>query len=306
MRRLQIKRFELEAAFATNAPEARQYLDLQTGNVLAVSDEIEDVTRIESNPERFLLVAPLQSGDSFADRVAFTEAVADETLRTQLQRVLHGRGAFRRFRETLHGAFREQKPWEAYRQERLLARMTEWLSQHDIEPVWVEPLPAAPPVEPRAHLLASVFEFTQAAARLSGVKRIALIGSLTTDEPEPKDADVLVTVADEMDLTPLARLTRRLTGHAQRIGRGGDVFLAQPAGEYIGRACPWKRCGFGIRQSCDAAHCGRRLYLHDDLGTIRLPPELVRTPPVELWPVMVARVTVPADVETLVLQRLSD
>ena len=42
--------------------------------------------------------------------------------------------------------------------------------------------------------------------RLSGVKRIALIGSLATLEPSPKDIDLLVTVTDDMDLAPWLKL----------------------------------------------------------------------------------------------------
>ena len=46
---------------------------------------------------------------------------------------------------------------------------------------------------------------------------------------------------------------------------GGDIFLAGPKGNYLGRTCHWKNCGPGIRMSCDALHCGQRHYLHDDL-----------------------------------------
>ena len=54
------------------------------------------------------------------------------------------------------------------------------------------------------------------AGRLPGVTRIALIGALATDEPEPKDADLLVTVSDEADLAPLATPGRKLNGHSLR------------------------------------------------------------------------------------------
>jgi hypothetical protein len=47
-------------------------------------------------------------------------------------------------------------------------------------------------------------------------------------------------------------------------------------------------------------HCGRRPYLHDDLATIRLPDSLVAAPLLELWPVVVRRCEVPADVEQMV------
>src|SRR4030065_1678090 len=108
---------------------------------------------------------------------------------------------------------------------------------------------------------------------------------------------MLVTVADEADLEPLAALGRKLQGHAQNIGRGGEVFLADPQGNYLGRICPWKRCGPGIRMSCDAEHCGQRLYLHADLRAIRLHKHLVAAPPIELWPQVGRRTPVPEDVE---------
>jgi hypothetical protein len=144
----------------------------------------------------------------------------------------------------------------------------------------------------------------QAAARLPGVKRIALFGSLATPEPMPNDADVLVTVTDAMDLAPLAKAARKLNGHTLQRNRGGDVFLADERHHHVGRTCPWKECGPGIRQSCDALHCGRRKYLHDDLRTIQLDDALVQAPPIDLWPAVLARVPVPADVEQLLLEPL--
>ena len=124
-----------------------------------------------------------------------------------------------------------------------------------------------PPIRP--HLLAGVLAFTQAACRLPGVTRIALIGSLATDKPDPRDVDVLVTVADDVDLTLLAAQGRKLLGHAQSRYRGADILLVNPGGDYLGRLCASKQCGPHARASCDAQHGGRRLYLHDDLHTIR-------------------------------------
>jgi len=159
-----------------------------------------------------------------------------------------------------------------------------------------------PPI--RTHLLAGVLAFTQATCRVPGVTRLALIGSLATDQPEPQDADMLVTVADDADLTLLAAEGRKLLGHAESRYRGADVFLANPGGDYLGRLCASKRCGPGARAICDALHCGRRPYLRDDLDAVRVPPSLIAAPPIELWPQVVTRVTVPADVEAGVLAPL--
>jgi hypothetical protein len=169
----------------------------------------------------------------------------------------------------------------------------------------IQPVPRELPVRPyRAHMLVGVLTFVRAASCIPGVERIALIGSLTTTKSEPKDADLLVTVTDDLGLAPLARLARQLNGHCTQFGKAGDVFLADPRGRYLGRTCPWRHCGPGIRASCDALHCGRRPYLHDDLGTVQLPEVLIADPPIELWPEIVARLPVPGDVESKLLQPL--
>jgi hypothetical protein len=65
-------------------------------------------------------------------------------------------------------------------------------------------------------------------------------------------------------------------GHAQSRNSGADVFLASPCGAYLGRACHWKVCQPGVRMRCDALHCGRRPYLHDDLKMTELLHDFVQ------------------------------
>jgi predicted nucleotidyltransferase len=154
----------------------------------------------------------------------------------------------------------------------------------------------------RDQLLSEVRHFVERARDCPGVQRIALVGSLATDKQKPKDADVLVTVVDDADLTPLATAGRRLKGHAQSRNKGADIFLADPVGNYIGRICHWRDCRPGIRASCDARHCGRRAYLHDDLDDVTLDASLIKAPPLELWPRIVRRVELPGDVERQLVQ----
>lgn len=156
----------------------------------------------------------------------------------------------------------------------------------------------------RGFLLDEVLRFVQRARECPGVQRIALVGSLTTNKQTPKDADLLITVDNDADLTSLAAAGRTLKGRAQSHNKGADIFLADPAGHYIGRTCHWRECRPGVRVACDARHCGRRAFLHDDLGDVSLAPALIAAPPIELWPNIVCRVELPRDVEERLVSQL--
>jgi hypothetical protein len=152
----------------------------------------------------------------------------------------------------------------------------------------------------RAELLDGLRRFVAGARGLAGIRRISLVGSIVTAKPNPKDIDVLVVVSEDADLSLLARHARRLQGHAQTLNRGADVFLANERGDYIGRTCRWKDCRPGVRQSCDARHCGRRPHLHDDLDAVTLSRTVVSAPPVTLWPVVERRSKLPPDLDEVV------
>lgn len=271
---------------------------------MLAADEIE-----RGYGSRYVGIPQDDSHTAYGDMEDFIGTVQDDDLRARLSSAIRGRGAFRRFKDVLLDYPREENRWFAFKDEQVQQRVLGWLTTQDIEPIVSEPSPEeiSEPDEPPARtlLIAEVLTFVRAARQLPGVVRIALIGSLTADESDPKDADVLVTVTDDADLKPVAALGRKLAGHAQSYRRGGDVFLADPRGNYLGRTCPWRECGPGIRVRCDALHCGRRLYLHDDWEAIRLDETLVAAPPIELWPEIVARVPVPGDIEQELIAPLS-
>jgi hypothetical protein len=149
-----------------------------------------------------------------------------------------------------------------------------------------------------------VLDFVRAAKSCPGILRIALVGSLATDKPVPKDADMLVTIDPGIDLSSLARIGRRLKGTAQTINLGADIFLADETGRYIGRICHYRECY--PRVACRALHCGGRQHLNDDLQIVTLDPALIALPPIDLWPRIARRVAVPADTETVLLAKLDN
>lgn len=340
-RKLKLNMGELEGAFESASWETAYHLDLETGRVLMITDEIRwalervyedapgggegeepiplvDALERSDLPEwmkeavqeadqveadggtRYIEVPRADSREGYRDMEYFIATVEDGSLQNRLWRALSGRGVFRSFKDVLYDYPRERERWFEFKDARVRQQVLDWLESQGIEPI-IEPPPAvepSPPLPPiRSRLILEVLAFVCTASQLPVVTRIALIGSLTTDEPDPKDADLLVTVTDDGDLASLAKLARKLQGHTQSFQSGADVFLADPRGNYLGRTCPWKRCGPGIRASCDALHCGWRPYLHDDLRTVQLDAALIASPPIELWPQVVTRVSAPEDVQ---------
>jgi hypothetical protein len=156
----------------------------------------------------------------------------------------------------------------------------------------------------RRALLEAALAFVREAQALAGVTRLALIGSLSTAKPFPKDVDLLATITDAVDLRALARMGRRMAGRAQGINGSAEVFLASPEGVYLGRTCRWRSCSPGRRVACGARYATGRQFLRDDLHTLTLSRELIAAPPAVLWPLVVAAVHLPHDVESLLLEPL--
>ena len=344
MRKLKVDLQEVAIAFEDHGSELSNYLDMQTGRVVSVSDD--DFSEIEedddelredddegpelpSEPDwiraeralhaevcnglgtRYIEIPADDRHEAYRDMEEFIDTVQDSRLQAWLARAIVGPGAFRRFQDALSGNFHERRHWFEFKNARLEARVRDWLASEEIELI-EDPLDkerkeqrkAQELVDIRLNLVAVVLDFVGSVRGLAGVLRIALIGSLATDRLDPKDADLLVTVADDADLDALAKAARRMQGRAQSSNRGAEVFLLDPRGRYIGRTCGWRDCGPGIRKSCDALHCGQRHYLHDDLAAVTLPREITDSPAIELWPRPVTRVPVPLDLKAGLIDKL--
>lgn len=155
-RRVKVDLADLASAFDETFSEARQYLDVDTGQVALVSDEIngllQELYEEAASPEgidattlaaalerrklpdwmkeaireadqvedgfgtRFLRVPRRESRDGYRDMEAFIGTVRDERLQRRLWRAIEGRGAFRYFRDVL-----DERP-----SERALARLSRY------------------------------------------------------------------------------------------------------------------------------------------------------------------------------------
>ncbi len=295
---------ELLFAFQDHSGMMRHYLERETGRAidlpadLGYSDDPEADEIENDDGSRFIGIPSESSRVGYQDMADYIETVTDPREKSRLAAAIKSKHPFRAFHEAI-GDPMTKALWYRFRDERTGRRVMEWLQAEQID-VELEIPPekllfTGPPARPR--LIELALTFAQAARKLPGVQRIALIGSITTDKPEPKDLDLLATIADDLDLTELATLSRRMSGQAGQFSRSAETFLADPRGRYIGRICKWKRCEPGARMACEAQHCARRHYLNDDLQSVKLPDAQIAAPPIELWPKVVRRINVPQDVE---------
>lgn len=306
-RTIRVDMNELEFAFESFDDPFRHYLDTESGKCVALpgydddldlSDEMEaEIELVESAPlGRFLLLeTDADFRPSIDDALEFAGSVGDERFRNRLKGALgqHG-GAFRRFLNVLHEEAGEIERWHHFRRQRLRENIVEHLKAEGLD-ITYEPLPAYQSRnDARKHLLAGARAFIDRVKSIAGVERIALIGSIATSKKEPNDIDLLVTITTKAIVPEIAAAGRKLKGHAQTINRAADIFLATPNSEYLGRTCPWRECGPGIRTRCHAQHCGGHLY--DDLQVLTLKRELLAEPPLEVFPKVVVRQEIPGDV----------
>ncbi len=264
----------------------------QTASYQALPNEIVEAVLLAIEQEygadqkRFESIPSFNSHESFRWMEAFVEQVRDGQVRQRLADALLRKRPFHQFREAMGSDRRLQQDWHVFEMLRKREAIINWLHSLDVEPLNPDESRFVPPplLNLRQIMLDETRGFVRLARELPGVQRIALIGSLTTDKEFPKDIDLLVTVSDDCDLSKLAAWGRQLAGRMAAHTSGADIFLANPAGRYIGRTCAWKQCGPGIRTTCDARSCGLRKFLHDDFDSVCLSPELVENPPVILWP----------------------
>lgn len=180
-RRVPVDLDELINAFGTHLPEVRYYLDLETGDVIPVTDEARGIAQdlAQSVPEgqgvtheavrsaaerfdepdwmlqgairaaqieqdrgtRYVEVPSDDSRTGYRDMEDFIATVTDPALQRSLERAIIGRGTFRRFRDLLADYPVERERWFAFEADARRRRVLAWLDVQGIEPV---PRPTPP------------------------------------------------------------------------------------------------------------------------------------------------------------------
>jgi len=139
MARLVIDVDDLIMALETHGLQLSHYLDRQTGEVLCLPDEDymdpdeETKEKIENEPDRYLLIDSLPSHEGWEIMSDFVESLRPGKIRDDLERAIHGRRPFRRFKDVLFDYLDTRDAWFAFEKNAFVQLAKDWLKEQGIE-----------------------------------------------------------------------------------------------------------------------------------------------------------------------------
>ena len=135
---LRINLDELCSAMEDSSYEHEYYLDLETGEILFISDYMDDEEtgklkdQVEEDSDRYERIPEAESHEGYEDMVEFIATVKDERLVELLEVAINGKGAFRRFKDVLLNYPEERESWFQFKDDRIEEKTLEWLDDIDV------------------------------------------------------------------------------------------------------------------------------------------------------------------------------
>lgn len=126
-----------QLACALNTEGLDHYLDLFSGKVLLIPEEDADPeleALLRSEPERFLLVEPLDQQDSLLLMREFLAEVIHPHAYGELEQALEGRRPARTFIHALMQYPALLQAWQDFEGERLRELAQDWLAENELQP----------------------------------------------------------------------------------------------------------------------------------------------------------------------------
>ena len=137
-KKLKINLDELCEAMENSSYENEYYLDLETGEILFLSEYMDDEEteklreRLDDDPDRYEPIPKAESHVGYEDMRDFIATVENEHLAELLEVAINGKGAFRRFKDVLLSYPEERERWFQFKDDRIQERALEWLDDNDV------------------------------------------------------------------------------------------------------------------------------------------------------------------------------
>jgi predicted nucleotidyltransferase len=231
----------LAEALEDHSQETTWWFDPRTGETEpyldpVYADEDEDEDPLDKG---LIPIEPIPSQEAYRDMEDFIGRVRDPRARDLLERAIAGRGAFRRFKDTLLDFQDLRQVWFAFHDARVERRAIEWLADQGLVERRVAERAARSREDPTFPELASGFDPVKIAEAVAGdlralygrrVRQFLLFGSWARGDAHPESDIDLLVVLDRVESPweELRRMDEILWRHSYR----NDVVIsAVPVGE---------------------------------------------------------------------------
>jgi predicted nucleotidyltransferase len=195
----------LAEALEDHSPETSWWFDPQTGDSEPYLDDFDAESDEEHPSGRGLIpIEPIPSRETYGDMEDFIGRVRDPRTRNLLDRAIAGRGAFRRFKDTLLEFPDLRQTWFAFHDARMERRAVEWLAEQGLVDPSVAERELDARQDPEFPPLATGFDAAEVAAAVAedlralygaGLRSVVLFGSWARGDAHPEsDIDLLVVL----------------------------------------------------------------------------------------------------------------
>lgn len=238
----------LAEALEDHSAETSRWFDPGTGEVEPWIDDLSSEEEGDHPEDRGLIrVDPIPSEVGYGDMEGFIERVREPRARDLLQRAVQGRGAFRRFKDTLFEFPELRAAWFAFHDARYQRRALQWLADEGIiDPEVAQreqasrPDPELPELGPSLDPNEVAGAVAQDLRELYGerLERVILYGSWARGDAHPESDIDLLVVLDRVDSAwdELRRMEPVLWRHSYA---SDTVVSATPASEADVRSGRW-------------------------------------------------------------------
>lgn len=196
---------ELSMALEDSSPEHSWWIDPNTGETEFWSEFTGDELGLGHPDDRDLVfVEPIGSHEAYGDMEDFIERVRDRRARDLLARAIEGRGAFRRFKDTLLEFPELREAWFAFHDARMERRALRWLARAGLVDAQAAERAIGERPDPQLPEIAGAFDPHAIAAAVAEelrelygerLKQVLLFGSWARGDAHPEsDIDLLVVL----------------------------------------------------------------------------------------------------------------
>jgi Uncharacterised protein family (UPF0158)/Nucleotidyltransferase domain len=199
---------DLAQALEDHSYEHSWWLDPQTGEVVLWSDYLEEQGELDPESRGLRAIDPIPSHEGYEDMRDFIESVRDPQARDLLDRAIAGRGAFRRFKDTLLDFPELRDAWFRFHDTRFERRAIQWLVDEGLVDEAAGERAIAERPDPDLRELSGPFDPHEIARNVARelrqlygdrLRSVLLFGSWARGDAHPESDIDLLVVLDRVD-----------------------------------------------------------------------------------------------------------